>query len=139
MFRYELVQAADDEHGNEVAGEVLARAVDVDGWLADPVLPERRQLVLRGCPVQTPVGDLQLQVWDGDDPEQYWDLVDPVVHAQLPEGDLVLSAAVCLRDDGPRSKLTVKQPRYRLTQHGRFAGSCRTVDGLPLERQCRTR
>ncbi len=135
MFRYELVRAMTDRHGDEVPGEVLARAVDVDGWLADPLLPERRLLVLRGCPVQLPVGDLMLQVRNDDDPGHHWDLVDPVVHALLPAGDLVLSAAVCLRDNGPPSKLTVQQPRYRLFQGDCFAGSCRTVDGLPLEQQ----
>ncbi|MFS8099492.1 barstar family protein [Lentzea alba] len=135
MFRYELVEAVDDEFVNVVAGEVLARAVDVDGWLADALLPERRELVLRGCPIQTPAGSLQLYVWDGDDPAQIWDLVDPVVHARLPGGDLVLSASVCLRDNGPRSRLKVRQPSYGLLQDGDFAGSCRAVEGLPAQRE----
>lgn len=132
MFRFELVEAVTDEYVNDVAGAVLARAVDADGWLADPLLPERRALVLHGCPAEVPVSDLRIEVYDGSDRCHGWDLVDPVVHAELGNGDVVLSAAVCLRANFralPRKN--VLRPHYRLFQGGRFVGSCRAVDGLP--------
>ncbi|NKE56080.1 hypothetical protein FXN61_04240 [Lentzea sp. PSKA42] len=131
-FRYELVEAVEDEFVNTVAGEVLARAVDVDGWCADVLLPERRTLVLRGSPLEAPVGDLAVALRYHDDSMDWWDLVDPVVHATLPDGDVVLSAAVCLRDDRPaRPRKKARPAQYRLFEGERFAGTCRTVDGLP--------
>lgn len=136
MARYRIVEHTDDEFLDEIAGEVLAHAVDVDGYFADPLLPPRQLLVLRGCAFELPEGDLTLAEHDRELPGLSWDLVDPVVHATLPGGDVVLSASVCLYEGGPRGTTRgAPRPSHLLLQRGLYVGTCRAVEGLPVEPQ----
>ncbi|SFR29320.1 Acetyltransferase (GNAT) family protein [Lentzea waywayandensis] len=127
-FRYEVVCRWYDD--NEHSDEVLARVVDVDGLFADIVPPERERLVLRGCTVAPDelTGDFHLDI-NGSPGSQWWHLGDLVVHAVLPDGDVVASACVTQLIDG--EDFGALPVRYALFKDLRESGTCRVVEGFP--------
>ncbi|WP_033824359.1 barstar family protein [Kitasatospora sp. MBT63] len=91
--RYLLV--GEDEGGGEL---VLARSAGVEGLFRDPVPPPREVLTLRGCSPRgrlaeavggsgaaAELGDLCVEVGNGERPVQWWTLVDTVVIAHRPD------------------------------------------------------
>ncbi|MFD7031939.1 barstar family protein [Streptomyces sp. NPDC059917] len=161
-MRYLLVQ--EDEAGVE---QLWGRCVDVEGLFVEPVPLPREVLTLRGfrpdpegalseilaapdAEVADPprgLGDVCVEVWDGEDPVQWWTLVDAVVsarraHRPVPVGpadparyDVVLGAGVRV-DEMLRARLT--EPRFVLhaaTAGARSIGGCVDVEGLAGPRE----
>ena len=126
--RYQVARTWETE--DDDFEEVLAQVADVEGLFADAQLPERQDLVLRGCPPElaTLSGHLVVEVLDDTMSVEWWDLVDTVVESVLPDGDLVVSAALCLQDWEPDE---VGQRRYRIHHRSTLVGWCRDVEGLP--------
>ncbi|PZT75908.1 hypothetical protein DNK56_21135 [Streptomyces sp. AC1-42W] len=141
-MKYLLVQ--EDEDGVE---QLWGRCAGVEGLFADPVPPPREVFTLRGCrpdgllsevlaepgvSLRGP-GDVCVEVWDGEQPVQWWTLVDAVVlacqpHPADPERyDIVLGAGV-RNEEGffePPAR-----PRFELFAGTASAGRCSGVDGL---------
>ncbi len=107
--KYLLVR--EDEEGEE---KYWGRCASVEGMFVDKVPPKREVLTLRGC---TPTGSLRdalspaaestgllgdvcVEVWDDQQPLQWWTLVDAVVLANQPNRndpalvDVVVGAGV---------------------------------------------
>ncbi|MET3985701.1 barstar family protein [Streptomyces sp. PvR034] len=155
---YLLVQ--EDEAGVE---QLWGRCVGVEGLFVEPVPLPREVLTLRGCGpdgalsevLAAPgaegscsprgLGDVCVEVWDGEDQVQWWTLVDAVVLAHQPHQpvpvdpadpadparyDVVLGAGVRV-DETLRARLTA--PRFELfeaTAGARRLGGCVDVEGL---------
>nr|WP_202488365.1 barstar family protein [Streptomyces sp. SID5473] len=144
--KYLLVQ--EDDEGVE---QLWGRCVGVEGLFVDPVPPPREVLTLRGCrpdgllsevlaePDVLPrgLGDVRVEVRDGEEAVQWWTLVDAVVVAHRPHSadparyDIVLGAGV--RSEESLSELPAA-PRFELfagtTTAAASAGRCSAVDGL---------
>ncbi|MFJ1864262.1 barstar family protein [Streptomyces sp. NPDC088097] len=140
--RYLLVQ--EDEDGVE---RLWGRCAGVEGLFVDPVPLPREVLTLRGCDPTGPLadalagpdvsgrglGDLCVEVGDGERPVQWWTLVDAVVVAGLPHPgdpalyDVVLGAGVIVEE---RFAGPPVAPRFELFAPGAGAGRCAAVDGL---------
>jgi len=145
--KYLLVQ--EDEDGVE---QLWGRCAGVEGLFVDPVPPPREVLTLRGCSPDDllsnvltepdvslrALGDVCVEVWDDEQPVQWWTLVDAIVMAHQPHPadparyDIVLGAAVRHEDRffelpaTPRFELfagTTARPATRV-------GGCSGVDGL---------
>lgn len=144
--KYLLVQ--EDEEGVE---QLWGRCAGVEGLFVDPVPPPREVLTLRGCRpdgllgevLAEPdislrgLGDMCVEVWDDEEPVQWWTLVDAVVVAHQPHSadpgryDIVLGAGV--RSEESFFELPA-EPRFELfagtTAAAASAGRCSAVDGL---------
>ncbi|WKV75423.1 barstar family protein [Streptomyces sp. PCS3-D2] len=145
-MKYLLVQ--EDEEGVE---RLWGRCAGVEGLFVDPVPPPRETLTLRGCSPEGPLseilaepgvsfrglGDMCVEVWDEEEPVQWWTLVDAVVVAHQPHPgdparyDVVIGAGVRNEEsffDVPAT------PRFELlagtTVAAARAGRCSSVDGL---------
>ncbi|MFI5985288.1 barstar family protein [Streptomyces sp. NPDC051555] len=168
-MKYLLVQ--EDEEGVE---QLWGRCAGVEGLFVEPVPLPREVLTLRGCSpdgalsdiLAAPgaevagsprgLGDVCVEVWDGEDPVQWWTLVDAVVlaqHVHQPDQphqpvpadpadpadparyDVVLGAGVRV-DELLRARLTA--PRFELfeaTAGARSVGRCTDVEGLAGPRE----
>ncbi|MFJ3876710.1 barstar family protein [Streptomyces sp. NPDC090077] len=144
--KYLLVR--EDDEGVE---RLWGRCAGAEGLFVDPVPPPREVLTLRGCSPDGPLaevlaepggslrglGDLCVEVWDGEEPVQWWTLVDAVVVAHQPHPgdperyDVVVGAGV--RHEESFSELPAA-PRFELlagtTVAAPSAGRCSAVDGL---------
>ncbi|MGW4896539.1 barstar family protein [Kitasatospora sp. NPDC004240] len=144
--RYLLVQEDDD--GVE---RLWGRCAGVEGLFVDPVPLPREVLTLRGChpdgllsevlagPDASPrsLGDVRVEVWDGEMPVQWWTLADAAVVTHRPDADdparydIVLGAGVRCEE----SSFDVPAvPRFELfagtTLAAAGVGRCSAVDGL---------
>jgi hypothetical protein len=148
--KYLLVR--EDEEGVE---QLWGRCAGVEGLFVDQVPPRREALTLRGCSpdgllsevLAEPgislqgLGDVRVEVWDGEQPVQWWTLVDAVVVAhQLNPADsarydIVFGAGV--RNEESFLELPAA-PRFELfagmTMAAASAGRCSAVDGLSKPR-----
>ncbi|MFF2776053.1 hypothetical protein ACFVU3_14200 [Streptomyces sp. NPDC058052] len=148
--KYLLVQEGED--GGE---QLWGRCAGIEGLFVDPVPPPREVLTLRGYrpggllgdvladPESSPrsLGDVCVEVWDGEAPVQWWTLVDAVVVAHRPHPadperyDVVLGAGV--RSEESFFELPAA-PRFELfagtTAAASGAGRCSAVDGLFRDR-----
>ncbi|SCE36983.1 Barstar (barnase inhibitor) [Streptomyces sp. DvalAA-43] len=144
--KYLLVQ--EDEEGVE---RLWGRCAGAEGLFVDPVPPPREVLTLRGCSPDgllsdvlagphapsRGLGDVCVEVWDDEQPVQWWALVDAVVVAHQPypadpaRYDIVLGAGV--RNEESFFGLPTA-PRFELfagtTTAAASAGRCSAVDGL---------
>ncbi len=144
--KYLLVK--EDDHGVE---QLWGRCAGAEGLFADPVPPPREVLTLRGCRpdgllskvLAEPdaslrgLGDVCVEVWNDENPVQWWTLVDAVVVAHQPYSadparyDIVLGAGV--RNEEGFFELPAA-PRFELfagtTVVAAKAGRCSAVDGL---------
>ncbi|GAA3502779.1 hypothetical protein GCM10019016_098880 [Streptomyces prasinosporus] len=144
--KYLLVQ--EDEDGAE---RLWGRCAGVEGLFVDPVPPAREVLTLRGCSPDGPLrdvladpgaslrglGDVCVEARDGEQPLQWWTLVDAVVVAHRPHPadparyDVVLGAGV-RNEEGFLELPPV--PHFELfagtTACAASAGRCAAVDGL---------
>ncbi|MGW6984774.1 barstar family protein [Streptomyces sp. NPDC054932] len=143
--KYLLVQ--DDEDGVE---QLWGRCAGVGGLFLDPVPLPREVLTLRGCSPEgllndvlaTPdvppraLGDVCVEVWDDEQPVQWWTLTDAVVVAHRPHPadparyDIVLDAGV--RNDEKFGEPATPS-RFELfagTGGVAGAGRCSAVEGL---------
>ncbi|MFE0733630.1 barstar family protein [Streptomyces sp. NPDC058855] len=144
--KYLLVQ--EDEDGGE---RLWGKCAGVEGLFVDPVPPPREVLTLRGCrpggllrevlaePGVSPrgLGDVCVEVWDDEEPVQWWTLLDAVVVAHRPHPvdperyDIVLGAGV--RNEESVLALPAA-PHFELfagtTVAAASAGRCSGVDGL---------
>ncbi|MBD0675138.1 hypothetical protein BU198_31670 [Streptomyces sp. CBMA156] len=145
-MKYLLVQ--EDQDGVE---QLWGRCAGVEGLFVDPVPPPREVLTLRGCspdgllnevlaepgvPLRG-LGDVRVEVWDDEEPVQWWTLVDAVVLARQSHPadparyDIVLGAGV--RSEESFCELPAA-PRFELfagtTVAAASAGRCSAVDGL---------
>lgn len=142
---YLLVQ--EDEDGVE---RLWGRCAGVEGLFVDPAPAPREVITLRGCSPEgllrdvlaehgtsfRGLGDIRVEVWNDEQPVQWWTLVDAVVVAHQPHPgdpsayDIVLGAGVM--EDVGFNELP-SQPRFALFG-GAFAaasaGRCSAVDGL---------
>ncbi|WP_218005714.1 barstar family protein [Actinomadura hibisca] len=144
--RYLLVQ--EDEDGVE---RFWGRCAGVEGLFVDPVPLPREVLTLRGCSPDGPLhdvlstpglssrslGDVLVEVRDGEQPVQWWTLVDAVVVTHRPHPadparyDIVLGAGV--RHEESFFELPAR-PDFELlagtTAATESAGRCSAVEGL---------
>ncbi|MFB7371708.1 barstar family protein [Streptomyces sp. NPDC056222] len=144
--KYLLVQEDDD--GVE---QLWGRCAGVDGLFVDDVPPPREILTLRGCVPDGPLkdalsgpgtsfrglGEIGVEVWDGEEPVQWWTLVDAELVAHRPHPgdparyDIVLGAGV---RHGESFVERPRTPRLELfagaSVSAKSMGSCSTVDGL---------
>lgn len=145
-MKYLLVQ--EDEEGVE---RIWGRCAGVEGLFVDPGPLPREVLTLRGCsphgllndvlaePDLPPrgLGDVCVEVWDGEQPVRWWTLVDAVVVAHQPHRadparyDIVLGAGVRKEESSPEPPAA---PRFELfagtTAGAPSVGRCTAVDGL---------
>lgn len=144
--KYLLVQ--EDADGVE---RLWGRCAGVDGLFVDDVPPPREILTLRGCSPDGPLkdaltgpgtsfrglGEVGVEVWDGEEPVQWWTLVDAELLSHRPHRgdptryDVVLGAGVRHEEsffEAPEA------PRFELfagtTVSAKSMGSTATVDGL---------
>ncbi|WPO76296.1 barstar family protein [Streptomyces sp. KN37] len=149
--KYLLVR--EDEEGEE---KYWGRCASVEGMFVDKVPPKREVLTLRGC---TPTGSLRdalspaaestgllgdvcVEVWDEQQPLQWWTLVDAVVLAHQPNRcdpalvDVVVGAGV--EEEHAWDHTLPASPRFKLfagtTMAASPAGDCAGVDGLFVSR-----
>ncbi|MET9700923.1 barstar family protein [Streptomyces sp. NPDC006529] len=144
--QYLLVQ----EDGDGVE-QLWGRCAGVEGFFVDPVPPPREVLTLRGCRPDgllsevlaesdvspRSLGDVCVEVWDDEQPVQWWTLVDAVVVTHRPHPDdparydIVLGAGV--RNEESFLELPTT-PHFELfagtTVAAASAGRCSGVDGL---------
>ncbi|MES5820490.1 barstar family protein [Streptomyces sp. RG80] len=149
--RYLLVQ--EDLDGVE---EYWGRCAGVEGLFVDKVPPRREVLTLRGCTPEGALrdalapdgaatallGDLCVEVWDEEQPLQWWTLVDTVVLAHRPNRkdpalvDVVLGAGVEPETAWAHTLPTV--PAFKVfagtTASALPAGPCQDVEGLFVPR-----
>jgi hypothetical protein len=150
--KYLLVRQ--DEEGEE---KYWGRCASVEGMFVDKVPPKREVLALRGC---TPTGSLRdalspaagstgllgdvcVEVWDEQQPLQWWTLVDSVVLAHQPNRsdpalvDVVVGAGV--EEEHAWDHTLPVSPRFKLfagtTMAATPAGDCASVDGLFVSRE----
>ncbi|WP_223778743.1 hypothetical protein [Streptomyces sp. 135] len=147
-FPVKFLLVQEDEDG---VGQLWGRCAGVEGFFVDPVPPPREVLTLRGCRpdgllsevLAEPdvslrgLGDVCVEVWDDEEPVQWWTLVDAVVLAHQPHSadperyDIVLGAGV--RNEERFFELPAT-PRFELfagtTAAAASAGRCSGVDGL---------
>ncbi|MFL9683716.1 hypothetical protein [Streptomyces sp. KL110A] len=147
-FPVKYLLAQKDEDGVE---QLWGRCAGVEGFFVDPVPPPREVLTLRGCRpdgllsevLAEPgvslrgLGDVCVEVWDDEEPVQWWTLVDAVLLAHQPHSadpkryDIVLGAGV--RNEESFFELPAT-PRFELfvgtTAAAASAGWCSGVDGL---------
>ncbi|MFJ4871920.1 barstar family protein [Streptomyces sp. NPDC088757] len=144
-MRYLLVQ--EDEDGTE---HLWGRCAGAEGLFAEPAPPPPREvLTLRGCApgglladvLSRPegsfrgLGDMGVEVWQGERPVRWWTLVDAAVLTHRPHPadparyDVVLGAGVT-SEEAPSEPPA--EPRFALfTGPGATdAGRCSAVDGL---------
>jgi RNAse (barnase) inhibitor barstar len=131
---YQLVRVDADE-----VEEVWGSCVGLEGLFVEMAPPGREVLTLRGCrpegvlkevlaaPDGLPrgVGEVLVEVWDGEQPVQWWSLVDAVVIAQQGD-DVVLGVGV----ESEESPELPSAPRFELIVGRANAGRCSGVDGL---------
>ncbi len=149
--KYLLVR--EDEEGEE---KYWGRCASVEGMFVDKVPPKREVLTLRGC---TPTGSLRdalspaaestgllgdvcVEVWDDQQPLQWWTLVDAVVLANQPNRndpalvDVVVGAGV--EEEHAWDHTLPVSPQFKLfggtTMVASPAGHCLGVDGLFVSR-----
>ncbi|WP_437111743.1 barstar family protein [Streptomyces sp. enrichment culture] len=132
--------------------QLWGRCAGVEGLFVDPVPPPREVLTLRGCSPEgllsevlaEPAGsyrglsDVCVEVWDDEEPVQWWTLVDAVVVAHQPyrgdpaRYDIVVGAGV--RKEEGSSFEPPAAPRFELfagtTAAAPGAGRCSAVDDL---------
>lgn len=147
MFPVRYLLVREDADGGE---ELWGRCAGVEGLFVDPAPPPREVLTLRGCDPSGALhdavartgraprllGDVCVEVWDGQRPVQWWNLVDAVVIAHRPNradpalADVIVGAGVQV--DWPGA--TPAAPRFELfggtTADARPVGRCLSVDGL---------
>ncbi|MFI6289614.1 barstar family protein [Streptomyces sp. NPDC051018] len=147
-FPVKCLLVKEDEDGVE---QLWGRCAGVEGLFVDPAPPPREVLTLRGCRPDgllsevlaesdvSPrgLGDVCVEVWDDEEPVQWWTLVDTVVVAHQPHPadparyDIVLGAGV--RSEEVFFELPAA-PRFELfagtTVAAAGAGRCSAVDGL---------
>ncbi|MDX3098831.1 barstar family protein [Streptomyces sp. ME19-03-3] len=145
-MKYLLVR--EDEDGVE---QLWGKCAGVEGMFVDPVPPPREVLTLRGCRPDGPLsnvladpdvsprglGDVCVEVWDDEQPVQWWTLIDAVVVAHQPHPtdpsryDIVVGAGV--RNEESFFEVPAA-PRFELfagtTVAAASAGRCSAVDGL---------
>lgn len=145
--RYLLVQ--EDLDGEE---SYWGRCAGVEGLFVDQPPPAREVLTLRGCTPEGPLraalapdgatsallGDLCVEVWDEEQPLQWWTLVDAVVLAQRPNRkdpalvDVVVGAGV--EAETAWNHTQPARPAFRVfagtTASAAPAGQCVDVEGL---------
>jgi hypothetical protein len=145
--RYLLVQT--DADGEE---QYWGRCAGVEGLFADKVPPPREVLTLRGCAPEgllrdalapggertALLGDLCVEVWDEEQPLQWWNLIDTVVLAHHPNGndpsllDVVVGTGV--EPEHAWQHTRPAEPRFKVfdgtTTSAAPAGRCADVDGL---------
>ncbi|MFE2413438.1 barstar family protein [Kitasatospora sp. NPDC059408] len=145
-MKYLLVQ--DDEDGGD---RLWGKCAGVEGLFIDRVPPPREILTLRGCDPRGPLaeavaqpdtlpqalGEVCVEVWDSEQPVQWWTLVDTVVVAyqtnvaDSARYDIVLGAGV--RNEESFFELPAS-PRFEIfagtTAAAAGAGQCSAVDGL---------
>ncbi|MFF9777877.1 barstar family protein [Streptomyces sp. NPDC013978] len=149
--KYLLVR--EDEEGEE---RYWGRCASVEGMFVDKVPPKREVLTLRGC---TPagalrdalspaaestglLGDVCVEVWDEQQPLQWWTLVDSVVLAHQPNRsdpalvDVVVGAGV--EEEHAWDRTLPVSPQFKLfvgtPVAASPAGDCAGVDGLFVSR-----
>ncbi|GAA0956250.1 hypothetical protein GCM10009554_65410 [Kribbella koreensis] len=143
-LRFLLVAVdADDEE------QLWASCTAAEGLFVEPPSPPREVLTVRGCKPDGAfkealaaaeasyqgLGDVGVDVWDGDQPVQWWTLKDVAVLAQLPDSgdsglyDLVIGAGVVPDADSCRPP---KAPGFELFAPGQTVGGsrCSAIDGL---------
>ncbi|MCX5329287.1 barstar family protein [Streptomyces sp. NBC_00140] len=145
--RYLLVQ--EDADGEE---QYWGRCAGVEGMFVDKAPPPREVLTLRGCTPEGPLrdallsdgtgtgllGDLCVEVWDEEQPLQWWTLVDTVVLAHRPHRsdpalvDVVVGAGV--EEENAWEHTRPAQPVFKVfagtTAGTTPAGQCLDVEGL---------
>lgn len=143
-LRYLLVEVDADEEEHLWASSAAA-----EGLFVEPPSPPREVLTLRGCKPKgafmealvgagvshTGLGDVGVDVWDGDRQAQWWTLKDVVVLARLQRPgdsgvyDLVVGAGVVPETNSCRQP---KMPRFELFAADRTVGGsrCSAIDGL---------
>ena len=153
VFPVKYLLVREDEEGAE---KYWGRCASVEGMFADKVPPKREVLTLRGC---TPtgslrdalspgaestgvLGDVWVEVWDEQQPLQWWTLVDSVVLAHQPNRcdpalvDVVVGAGV--EEEHAWDHTLPVSPRFKLftgtTMAASPAGDCAGVDGLFVSR-----
>ncbi|MFB0633488.1 hypothetical protein ACEPPI_40215, partial [Streptomyces sp. AB3(2024)] len=145
-MKYLLVQ--EDEDGVE---QLWGRCGGVEGLFVDPVPPPREVLTLRGCSPDgllsevlagpevslRSLGDVCVEVWDDDQPVQWWTLLDAVVVAHQPHPadparyDIVIGAGVRNEESlFERPAAPRFEPFAGTTATAAPAGRCTAVDGL---------
>ncbi|MEV0966826.1 barstar family protein [Streptomyces sp. NPDC049910] len=150
--KYLLVR--EDEEGEE---KFWGRCAGVEGLFVDRVPPPREVLTLRGCtpdgalgdalsqagkPTEL-LGDVCVEVWDEQQPVQWWNLVDTIVIAHQPSRtdpalvDVVVGAGV--EEEHRWSRALPASPQFELfagtTVAAVPAGRCLGVDGLFVSRE----
>lgn len=126
-MRCEIVRYVLDENHLAVAETVLARVVGVDGLFAKPLLPQREVLAFRGCAPELVAAVRTIEVRDGQGPLQWWDVVEPVVHAVV-DDDVFVSASVVPTEEWDRP--WPDEPTFHIFTRDDM-GVCRAVDGFP--------
>ncbi|MER5948870.1 barstar family protein [Streptomyces sp. NPDC001904] len=148
-FPVKYLVVHEDEDGRD---EFWGRCAGVEGMFLDKVPPPREVLTLRGCAPEgllraalvpdgaasALLGDLCVEVWDEEQPVQWWSLVDCVVVAQRPNRadpalvDVVVGAGV--EEEEPWVRTLSATPRFQLfagpTGPTVPVGRCLAVDGL---------
>ncbi|MGH4029181.1 barstar family protein [Actinomycetota bacterium Odt1-20B] len=152
------VLVAEDRAGQE---HPWGGCADVEGLFVDPVPLPRETLTFLGCSPDGPLrdalqqpagevarlGDVCVEISNGERPVEWWDLTDVVVTGHRPSGgdgslvDVVVEAAVTDPDahsDSDHSghrELPASAARYGLFASGDLSlGSCTGVEGLRVDR-----
>ncbi|MFJ1969052.1 barstar family protein [Streptomyces sp. NPDC087903] len=149
--KYLLVR--EDDEGEE---KYWGRCASVEGMFVDKVPPPREVLTLRGCTPTGPLrdalspaaestgllGDVCVEVWDEQQPLQWWTLVDAVVLACRPNRsdlalvDVVVGAGV--EEEHAWDHTLPVSPQFKLfagtTTAASPVGQCVGVDGLFVSR-----
>lgn len=136
--------------------EYWGRCAGVEGLFVDKVPPPREFLTLRGCTPEGPLrdalaasgegtrllGDMCIEVWDDEQPLQWWNLIDTVVLAHHPNRsdpslvDVVLGTGV--EQEQAWQHTRPAEPRFKVfagtTMGAVPAGQCAEVDGLFVPR-----
>ncbi|MFC8342872.1 barstar family protein [Streptomyces sp. NPDC057280] len=149
--RYLLVQVDAD-----LEEEYWGRCAGVEGLFVDKPPPRREVLTLRGCAPDGPLrdalapdgeatallGEVCVEVWDEEQPMQWWSLVDTVVLAHRPNADdpglvdVVVGAGV--EEEWQWQHTLPAEPVFKMFTAPRrglpSAGQCREIDGLFVPR-----
>ncbi|MFD5696629.1 barstar family protein [Streptomyces lasiicapitis] len=146
-MKYLLVHQGEDDKD-----AFWGRCAGVEGMFVDKVPPPREVLTLRGCapegllrdaltPTGEPtalLGDVCVEIWNEEQPLQWWSLVECVVIAHQPNRDdptlvdVVVGAGV--EEEDAWSHTLPTTPRFKLLAGPArtlgSAGQCRAVNGL---------